>query len=275
MTCKALPVVGISTYMEITMKFKFNKLISFLYLLILISPIKAYSIEKQNFEFVHKFKIAVLKGDKVEIGKLILFPLLRKYPIPSINTPKDFIKRFDDIFDDKLIRLIKDSDIQKDWQEVGWRGIMLHNGDIWMNYDGRIIAINYQSEAEKALKYRLIEAERKKLHKSIREFKEPVLDWRTERFRVRIDKIGEYKYRYASWPKDKPIHTEPELILNNGECIYEGSGGNHYYEFENGDYTYKLIVFLIGKDDTPGTLKVLNRDKLLLSEDIIETMIPY
>jgi len=253
------------------MKFRNFNFFIYLFLLIFICPIKAYCLESIYFELVNKFKTAVLEGDKNEIAKFIIFPLSRSYPIPNIDTPEDFIKRFEDIFDDKLIRLINISDIHEHWGAMGWRGIMLHNGDLWMDYDGKIIGINYQSETEKALKNKIIAASKKKLHKSIKEFSEPVLDWRTKTLRIRIDKIDTYKYRYVSWPTDKPSNTEPDLVLDNGECIPEGNGGNEYYKFNLGNYTYKVYVFVIGVD-IPGRVDILKNNKLLFSEDFIEAM---
>jgi hypothetical protein len=32
---------------------------------------------------------------------------------------------------------------------MGWRGIMLGQGDIWIDTTGKIITINYQSQVEK------------------------------------------------------------------------------------------------------------------------------
>ena len=37
----------------------------------------------------------------------------------------------------------------------GWRGIMLDDGILWMDYDGKITAVNYQSKYEKKLAKKL------------------------------------------------------------------------------------------------------------------------
>ncbi len=84
-------------------------------------------------------------NDKEKIADLIVYPLSRVYPIPAINSEKELISRFDEIFDDTLIRMINSSNPALDWSEVGWRGIMLLNGEIWVDTDGKIIGINYQT----------------------------------------------------------------------------------------------------------------------------------
>ena len=257
------------------MKLRYTIIYCLLFLFILITPQKAFSLEGEDFELVNNFKNAFLKSDKHEIAKFIRFPLSRERPIPSIDTPEELVKRFEEVFDDKLSNLIKNSNIHKDWQTVGWRGIMLNNGALWIDYDGKVRTINYQSEIEKAIKNRLIKTEKKKIHNSIREFNEPVLDWKTKQFRVRIDEIGEYRYRYAAWSKDQSPLTKPNLVIDNGKRVPEGSGGNHYYEFKNRSYIYKVYVFVSGTTETPiGILEVFKKDKQLLSEKFIEAVNP-
>ena len=192
-------------------------------------PAKAYCLNQDNYELVKEFKVAFLKGDKREISQFFKFPIAREKPIRSIRTSEELTERFDEVFDQHLRDVINNSDIHEDWEEVGWRGIMLNSGMLWMDYDGKIMAINYQSKAEKALKNKLLLTEKKELHESIRVFKKPALDWQTKRFRVRIDEIDDHKYRYASWSKDKSPLTEPDLVLTDGEWAPDGNGGNHYY----------------------------------------------
>ncbi|WP_300673636.1 hypothetical protein [Desulfoluna sp.] len=235
----------------------------------------AYSLDQENYELVKDFKAAFLKGDKREISTFFKFPLKREKPIRSIRTSEELTERFEEVFDQHLSDIINSSDIHEDWDAVGWRGIMLQNGVLWMDYDGKIMAINYQSEIEKALQHRLINTERKNLHKSLTVFEQPVLDWQTKRFRVRIDEMDDHKYRYASWSKDKSPLTKPDLVLSDGAWVPDGSGGNHYYIFKNGTYTYKVYVYVLGTDTTQiGVLDVYKNDKKLLSEDFIKIMKP-
>ena len=98
-----------------------------------------------------------------QIPNFISFPLDRQYPIPSIKNKNEFNKRFSEVFDKILIDKIANSKIEQ-WSEVGWRGIMLDDGVVWMaNSDGIITAVNYQSDFEKKLRSDLIAKEKENL----------------------------------------------------------------------------------------------------------------
>ena len=108
--------------------------------------------EQQYSRVVREFINAVKTKDPENIAVYISFPLRRKSPIPPIINKRQFIKRFDEVFDNTLISIIINSDPNRDWSQVGWRGIMLGNGDIWLDDSGRLIALNIQSEVEAKLK---------------------------------------------------------------------------------------------------------------------------
>ncbi len=85
---------------------------------------------------------------------------------------------------------------------------------------------------------------------------------------IRIDKLSDYKYRYASWKTIKIESSKPDIILNNGELEFEGSGGNHVITFSNGKYTYKIYRNIIGEDNSPDiTFEVEKDGKIILTED--------
>src|SRR5437879_3942031 len=82
---------------------------------------KEYQIPISNF-------IECVKKDKKEaIAEMIAYPFERAYPIPPIKNKQEFIKRYNEIFDNRLITIIINSTPATDWSEVGWRGIMLHH----------------------------------------------------------------------------------------------------------------------------------------------------
>jgi hypothetical protein len=212
----------------------------------------------------------VINDDRNEISTWISYPLKRQYPIPDIKTKEDFILRYAEIFDDSLKDLIIDSDPATDWDEMGWRGIMLYSGVLWMDTEGKIIAINYQSEVEKNKQKNLIEADKKKLHPSLVEFKNPAYILETAKFRIRIDQLSNGKYRYASWPISKAMSEKPDLILTNGEVFMDGSGGNHHFEFKNGIYKYECFIWrLRGSDTSPANLIVYKNEDEILSQDAV------
>jgi hypothetical protein len=64
------------------------------------------------------------------ISGIVDYPLMRRKPIPSINNSPELLKRFDDIFDHRLIKLLSNSNPVVDWGRVGSRGIMFMNGEL-------------------------------------------------------------------------------------------------------------------------------------------------
>lgn len=207
------------------------------------------SIKSQKV--IRNFIENIKTKNKDKIANQVIFPLEREYPIPEIKNKNEFIKRFKEVFDNKLINDIVNSKIKKDWSEMGWRGIMLLNGEVWLSYKGELIAVNYQSKVEKKNLEELINAEKNTLHESLRNFKRPVCILETSKYRIRIDDMGNKKYRYASWKLQQNKNDKPELVLQNGEFQADGSGGNHSYIFKSGNYVYECGIIEMGEDDSP------------------------
>lgn len=213
-------------------------------------------------EFINYFK----KNDRQKLATLVAYPLEREYPIPSIKNKEEFLKRFDEVFDSKLITMIVNSNTSKDWSVVGWRGVMFQLGDIWLDEDGNCISVNYQSDAEVKIKTELIAKDKQNLHNSLSDFRRPVCVLETKKYRIRIDELSQGKYRYASWKINARISEKPDMIVQNGEYVPEGSGGNHHYTFKNGKYTYECGVVIIGEDDSaPAYLTIYKDGKEILN----------
>lgn len=211
-------------------------------------------------------------GDVRVIAKHVRFPLARTYPLPSVETPEAFAERYTDIFDDSLLKIISASVAEKDWNLVGWRGYMLQNGLIWVEIDGRIIAVNHESKKEHELRLKLIETDRRRLHPSLSHFEEPVLKWDTSSFRLRIDDLGDANYRLALWNSDQHPQSKPALSITTDAREFEGSGGNHQYTFRLNDVTYRCDVAVLSDDQgSPrfGTFTILRKDRELLTEDVL------
>ena len=49
------------------------------------------------------------------------------------------------LFDDELKKAIDDSKLE-DWDDVGWRGIMLYRGMLWLSEDVKLKATNYYTD---------------------------------------------------------------------------------------------------------------------------------
>ncbi|WP_281231307.1 hypothetical protein [Flavobacterium gelatinilyticum] len=233
----------------------------------------SYNVTGQNLKpeyqkFIQSF-ITDIKADRKEaIASAVQYPLKRENPIPSVKNKADFIKRYSEIFDADLKKEIISSNIDKDWQEMGWRGIMLNSGTIWFDLDGKLTAVNYESKYEKDLKTKLILSQKKKLHSSIAVFKEPVYVLETSKFRIRIDDLGNNKYRYASWSVKKSMSEKPDLVIQNGKLIADGTAGNHQYEFKKGNYVYQCAIIILGeKDAAPARLVIYQNGKEILMQD--------
>lgn len=214
-------------------------------------------------QVINLFKNNDVKG----ISDIVSYSLRREYPITSVKNKQEFVKRFHQIFDKPLVNLISKSKIS-DWSEVGWRGIMLENGVMWITTDGKILALNHQSEFEKKEYLNLIAEQKKKIHSSLKPFKAPIYKFKTKNYIIRIDELENESYRYSSWKKSQSEPSKPELIIQNGTLEYHGSSGNHTFTFKNGNYNYKIDRNIIGADDTPEiNLYIEHHNKIILEED--------
>jgi hypothetical protein len=87
------------------------------------------------------------------------------------------------------------------------------------------------------------------VHESINQFFQPELFCETESYNIRIDQMEEnnyHNYRLALWSKEKEQFDEPDVILQNGDCIFDGSGGNHYFIF-NDEVQYQLYIDVLSQ----------------------------
>jgi len=212
-------------------------------------------------------------NNKDFIANIIRYPLKRESPIPAIDNKVEMIKRFDEVFDSNFVQTIVNSDSTVDWSKVGWRGVMFMNGDMWLDTDGNIISVNYQSKYEEKNKAQILEKQKGKLHFSIAQFEKPILEWKTKKFRVRIDEMNDGLYRYAVWNVAASISSKPDLIISKGNIDFDGSGGNHSYIFLNGSYTYECAVTVLGTSESPpGMLSVYKGHSLILEQPVIEVI---
>lgn len=207
------------------------------------------------------------KNDIDRIVDRIAYPLHRDYPIPAIENKEQMRTRFYEVFDEKLITEIASSNVG-DWSTVGWRGIMLDQGIVWLSDDAKsITGINYQSSDEKVIYDKLIETQKAYVHESISRFKRPVLSLITSNYMVRIDEMSDETYRYSSWKLGVKQTEKPDLILTNGLLDFSGSSGNHVYTFTQGKFTYRVYRNLLGEGNySPVRLEVEKEDKVIINQ---------
>ena len=241
------------------------KIISIVLLTFVYNTSFGQELKKEYQKLVSNF-IYNIKNDKKEsIANIAIYPFERKYPIPLIKNKQEFIKRYNDIFDDKLKRMIINSNPATGWFEMGWRGIMLNNGEVWLDFDGCLTGVTYQSKSEAKLQTQLIENEKKNIHPSLSHYLRPICILETSTYRVRIDDLGHENYRYACWAKNKSQKDKPDLILDRGIHYVEGSAASSYFKFQNGEYVYECYLDTVG-DEPPALLTVYKGDKEILKQ---------
>ena len=224
-----------------------------------------FSKEEENA--ILNFIDCVKNKQKEKLAAHIAFPLKRAYPIPDIKNEKEFFARYDEVFDAELSQKIANSSPAKDWAKVGWRGIMFSNGLLWLDTDGRLLSINYQSKTEAEKREQIIKVDRKNLHKSLQEFQNPVHVLETPTYRIRIDDTGKGTYRYVAWKLKNKMKTKPDLVIRNGEYELDGNGGNYILVFKNGEYRYDCAINLLRAEDTPAaTLSIYKNEEKTLFE---------
>jgi len=184
-----------------------------------------------------------VKAGKEELSKHIDYPLYREYPIPPIRNREEFLRRYDEIFDTTLLKMIFDTNTAIIWTENWRRYIIVFDRDNgWRDeYEDKVTAINYQSKAETNKKETLIKSYRNSVHESLKNFEIPIAEMETKSYKIRIDDMGNNNYRYASWKVGKSIKEKPDLILTNGTLINDGTEGYFIYSFTNGNYIYQCF----------------------------------
>ena len=203
--------------------------------------------DKKYLPVIKPFVEAVENNDREKIVSLVRYPLQRRYPIPDIHNAREMAERYDQVFDEEVINKIIQSSIEADWHDTGWRGIQLDGGLIWIDYNGKLAAVNHQTAEERELRNCIIAQMKMNLHESLREFASPELFCETGNYKIRIDLLNNNDLRFALWPIGKDQSGEPDLVLFKGERTLTGSGGNHFYEFHHNDYQYILFVDVLSQ----------------------------
>ena len=226
----------------------------------------------QELDTAYQKKVATLittlkSNNKVELARLIAFPIKREYPIPDISNKADFINRYNELFDDTLINLIKVSIPAKNWYKMT-EGIMLDNGVVWLNFDGKVTSINYQTKKEKDKFASLLVLEHSKVHPSLSKFEKPLCIIETINYRIRIDQLENGKYRYASWNIKKDMKSNPDLVLSNGEISSISSCGNFAFVFKKDNYTYECNIIRCGTLTSPPALLVVYKGETAIVKQV-------
>lgn len=97
---------------------------------------------------------AMAKNDSVKFASLVIYPLVRPYPLHDIDNAAEMQHYYPVIMDDSIKNVIASSR-PSDWMQYGWRGWSLMDGQyIWV--DDSIYSIPYMSKRETALRDTLV-----------------------------------------------------------------------------------------------------------------------
>lgn len=226
----------------------------------------ANAIEPQQKTFVKKVVDAFKDNDRMTLSNLVSYPLFRQAPLAPINNQKEFLERYDEVFDRHLLITITSSNINTDWDSIGWKGVILGNGIVALDPEGNITEINHHSQHEQKIVDQMnanrIAKGRSAPHRNVNNYDQAIVELTTENHFIRVDNIGKGVLRYTSWPINKSTNDKPDLVLSNGHVI-GGNGRNQRFIFDNGTYSYQLNV---NSTKSTGSLEVFKSGQSWIRE---------
>ena len=224
--------------------------ICFIILFILIIG-NTYSQENIDYSKIRTIINIIKTNDPTKISEVIRYPLPRDFPLPNILSKEDFIKHYDEIFDDSLINKVSLSDPEKDWQAIGWRGVQFDSGTIWLNSfkDYKITNINYENKKLISIKDHYFNLYKESLPINLQNIESQFFVFNSTNHIINVDIIKKDNYRLLIRSKDT---LKIEIILSNGSFNFDGNIGDYHidwlykdkvYRFELSDETYYLKVY--------------------------------
>lgn len=181
----------------------------------------------------------VRENNAGKLSALVAYPLRRENPLPDIKNPKEFKARYSIIIDEafrKKLEKYSDNCVFEHNYTYGLVGDAFA-GDIWLNEQCKIVAINYLSAEESRLKDALTAKIKSQVHPSVREWNENVRVGKSNTLTIRVDRTAK-GLRYVSWSKGHSMAEKPDLILFNGVEEAQGTMGGWSWTFKNNDWTY-------------------------------------
>lgn len=226
---------------------------------------------QDQLDAVKKLIAAFKAKDVNAIAKLVSYPLRREAPIPTVKDEKEFVQRFDELFTAEFVKNIGESK-PSEWDAVGSRGTMYSDvagNTIWLSDDdSKIISVICETGKEKKILDSQKEETSKNIHESLSDFKKTIYILTTKKYKIRIDEMKNGKYRYAAWNNpNADMSTKPDIIVNNGELIIEGSLSIEHYEFKSGNIRYEIWPEDMSATNGDGRLMVYEGEKELLDHE--------
>jgi hypothetical protein len=176
--------------------------------------------------------------NKAAVARHILYPVSIKYPL-EIRNEAELLEHWDLVFDDVLVSKIANSKIS-DWSKVGWRGVMLENGVVWLDEESKkIITTNYTTKKGQQVFDEFTADIKKTLHPSVSEYRKNKMDLVSAKYRLRLDWLDDKVLRLALWESGQDISSKPQVSIESEEWRYEGSRAYFYATFRKDGLKYE------------------------------------
>lgn len=202
--------------------------------------------------------------DKVAVSRHIHYPISVKYPL-EIRNEAEMLEHWDLLFDEALVSRIAESQ-PSDWDKVGWRGVMLDNGAVWVaDGSGKIIATNYTTQRAQQLFEAFTENLKKRLHPSVSKYSKSKMDMFSTKYRLRMDWLDDKVLRLALWESGQDISSKPQVVIESDEWRIEGSGGYIYATFRKNGHRYEYTPY--GKHQP--MLSIYSGENLIYQEEYV------
>lgn len=206
---------------------------------------------------------AVAQDDSTGFASLINYPLERPYPLRDIENSDEMKSYYRTLVDDSLRNIIVSSRPEK-WDEFGWRGWSLDEGQyLWL--DSLIYAVPYTSSLEAKELATVRQREINTLEPSLRQGWEPVTSLQGDDGRVMridakegMDRTESGSLRLAIYDKNGDRSALPAMMLS-GNLDPEGSALTPIYLFAD-DKGNTALWNAEPSDNEPSTLLIKGKE---------------
>lgn len=217
---------------------------------------------------LNKLMRSLAEGDAPGFAALCVYPIVRPYPLKSINDSVSMVDYFPIIINDSIRDYFRKSKLE-DWENYGWRGWSIGEGrPIW--YDDGVQFIDYVSPAETGLQRILAREEIMSLSPEFRGGWTPVMTLLQEDgdriFRIDVKNDS---YRLMGFENADHMRSIPSILMI-GSVLTEGSAGYRTYAFK--DSTGNEAEYM---PDGEPPVKIIIRRHELKNEDIYEVRQSY
>jgi hypothetical protein len=237
----------------------------FTVLLLFTSTVSAQSLNKGQQESIERFVKLVESKNWEVIAQFVNYPIDRNYPIPDVESEAELIVRHTELFDDSLIAMISKSLTDSTWSVDKNSLLTLQNGVLSIDSLGKLTLLNYESAYSKNLEQELIDADRASLPVTFQDYERPILQMKTEKFRVRIDETKGPSFRMIVWIEGNRNPNMPAVnIIPNGVLARSGANGNYTYTFKSDLGTFVCFISEFKEDGSLPADLLLYRDNKLV-----------